>query len=314
MKRTYEVDGTLGDHEEFLDETEHLYHGIKITRVREQAKSVERFVMCRPEYLSTAIKNNVFMKGAPIDVPRACQQYDRIKRAITTWDVPVLELPPTKGCQDQTYTANIGVAIQPYVVLANMSAAGRDCEEPVAKKQFEDWGYQVIQPPYDFEGEADFKKWKPGHYFGSWGQFTEQKALDWIADKTGCTVIPIHVTSKKLYHLDCDLFVIDEQNFMVNPAGIDKASLRELEKWANLVIVPNEVADTGITNCVRIPGQPIILSGMLTAPELPAYRKSVEWLNKNLGDAFDLTCLFFDIDEADKSGADISCMVMHLDF
>lgn len=311
MKRTYEVDGTTEEHADLqahFDEFDTKYKRIKETR------SVERFVMCPPRYLSTAIKNNVFMKGDPINVPRALSQYARIKRVIESYDVPVLELPPTPGCQDQTYTANIGVAIQPYLVLANMSAPGRDCEEAPARSAFEQWGYQVIQPPYDFEGEADFKKWKSGHYFGSWGQFTDIKALTWIMDETGCDVTPIHVTSEKLYHLDCDLFIIDEQNFMVNPAGLDKASIKSLESRANLLIVPDEVANTGITNCVRIPGQPIILSGMLTAPELPAYRKSVEWLNKNLGDKFGLTCLFFDIDEADKSGADISCMVMHLDF
>jgi hypothetical protein len=46
---------------------------------------------------------------------------------------------------------------------------------------------------------------------------------------------------------------------------------------------------------------------------LPEYREAMEWMNKTF-DKFGYTCVFLDTDEADKSGADLSCMVMHLDF
>lgn len=271
-----------------------------------------KFVMCPPRYLSTKIANNKFMHNQPVNVDRAMKQYARIVRLLRGLDVPVLEIPPVKGCQDQTYTANIAVAIDPKIVLAKYKAEGRSCEEEPARKFFEQLGYTVIQPPTFFEGEADFKRWKPGVYFGGWGKFTDRTTGPWIAKQTGCEVIPLRMTSDDLYHLDCVIAVLDEETFLVNPAGLDRPSLRELEKRGNVIVVPRNVMNTGATNIVQIPGRKIVLSGMFF-PEAEKYREGMEWMLKTF-DERETTVLFMDIDEGDKSGADISCMVMHLDF
>lgn len=276
-----------------------------------------QFVMCPPKYLSTAISNNVFMKGQKVDVKRAMRQYDRIIRAIRAFGVAVLEIPPAKGCQDQTYVANIGVAIDgadPCIVLARYKADGRSCEEEPARKFFQEQGYKVIQPPAGmcFEGEADFKHWKDNVYFGGWGKFTDRAALDWIAQQTGCEVIPIRETSDELYHFDCSFAALDAENALVNRAGMDAASFKEIAKRMNVVEVPPEVMSTGVTNVVQIPGKRILLSGMFF-PEMAKYRKSMEWMLETC-DKLGYSVWFMDIDEPDKSGADISCMVMHLPF
>lgn len=273
-----------------------------------------RLVMCAPKYLSTRIPNNVFMRGEKVNVARAMKQYGRIVRLLRALDVEVLEIPPVEGCQDQTYVANIAVTIPKArkIVLANYKAPGRACEEAPARRFFTALGYDVIRPPAKFEGEADFKLWRENIYFGGWGKFTDRKALDWIAEQTGCQVIPIHETSDELYHLDCSLFIVDEQNFLVNREGMDKASLRTLESVANIIPVPPEIYATGATNCVRVPGKDILLSGMFF-PEEKQYQRSMEWMAETF-DRFGKTVCYMDIDEPDKSGADISCMVMHLDF
>lgn len=272
-----------------------------------------KFVMCPPKYISADKPNNVFMKqGEKIDVSRAMAQYGRITRLIRAFGVPVLEIPPQPGAQDQLYTANIAVAIEPYIVLANYKAQGRSIEEAPARKYFEGLGYQVIQPPGFFEGEADLKKWKDNIFFGGWGKFTDPTTLDWIERQTGCQIIRIHETSNELYHLDCSLSVLDPETFLVNPAGMDAASFKELDKRANVIRVPADVMSTGVTNVVQIPGKKILLSGMFF-PEVKKYQKSMEWMLQTCDD-LGYTVLFLDIDEPDKSGADISCMVMHLDF
>jgi len=276
-------------------------------------KRKPQFVMCPPKYLSTRIPNNVFMKNEKVDTERAMRQYTRIKRKITALDVQVLEIPPQKDCQDQHYTANIGIALNPFIVLAKFSADGRTQEEAPAKKFFEGRGYTVIQPPHPFEGEADLKKWQDGVYFGGHGKFSDWKAHEWIMKKTGVEIIPIRETSDSLYHLDCSLFVIDKENFMVCKGGMDRESFKRLEKVANIIVVPEDVMATGATNLVKIPGnKKIMLSGMFQ-PEFPNYRKGMEWMLTTM-DKFGYSIIFCDIDEADKSGADISCMVMHLDF
>ena len=60
-----------------------------------------KFVMCRPEFLSTKIGNNVFMSGdkkEPADVPRALNQHDRCGHVLEALGVELFEMPPAKGC------------------------------------------------------------------------------------------------------------------------------------------------------------------------------------------------------------------------
>jgi len=271
-----------------------------------------KVVMCPPRYLSTRIPNNVWMKKTKIDVPRAMHQFDRAKRLLEALDVEVLLIDPEPGCQDQTYVANIGIAVNPFIILANYKAPGRDCEVAPAKELFEANGYETIQPPFNFEGEADLKKLNDHTYFGGVGQFSDQKAFDWISDRTGLDIIPVREIDEKLYHLDCSLLIIDEQHALVTKEGIDDASLKLIEKYVDVTITPHKVAITGCTNAVLVPERRILMSGTFN-PEVPDYRDAMEWMNKTF-DGFGYTCVFLDVDEFDKSGADLSCCVFHLDF
>jgi N-dimethylarginine dimethylaminohydrolase len=274
-----------------------------------------RFVMCRPKYLSTKIPNNVFMEGKnnePADVPRALNQWDRTAHIMEAFGVEVLEIPPAKGCQDQCYVANIGISIKPYIVLANFKAAGRACEVEPARKFFTGLGYNCIQPPFEFEGEADLKLWKEGVYFGGYGLFSSQQAFKWIEQKTGVQIIPVREIDPKTYHLDCSLLVVDENNFIVTKSGLDAASIKTLEKCGNIIFTPPDIATTGITNGVLIPEKKIFLSGTFN-PEQPDYRKAMEWLLSTM-DKLGYTVVLCDVDSYNPSGADLSCTVMHLTF
>ena len=290
--------------------------GSQETPQPERAEHAEtRLVMCPPKYLSTRIPNNVWMKQEKVDVERALRQYSRIKNVLTALGKTVLEIPPVQGAQDQTYVANIGIALDPYIVIAYYKAPGRAIEVAPAERFFKQLGYQGIQPPYHFEGEADLKKLRDGVYFGGWGQFTEPKALDWIEEQTGIEIVRLHEVSDELYHLDCSIFVIDEENVLVTQPGLDKQSIKTVERYANVIMTPSGtkgINSTGITNGVKIPEKKVFLSGTFM-PEMPSYRKAMEWVLKTF-DQFGYTVILLDTDEADKSGADLSCMVMHLDF
>lgn len=273
-----------------------------------------RFVMCPPKYLSVKIKNNVHMKKAQkVDVPRALTQWGRLANICKALGVEVEEIPAVKGNQDQVFTANVAIAIEPYVVLAKYRAAGRSGEVEPARKFFEVLGYETVQPPYFFEGEADLKKLNETTYFGGWGQFSDWKAHQWISEKTGVTILPIKEISKETYHLDCCLSVIDKKNVIVTHDTIDKTSLRIIERAANVIMTPKGIdKTTGATNGVLIPDKKIYLSGALY-PERPEYRKTMEWMQSTL-DKFGISCMFLDCDSFEPSGADLSCLICHLDF
>ncbi len=271
-----------------------------------------RLVMCKPTYLSTDVKNNVFMSGEKVDVTRAVIQWSRTVHILKALDADVLEIPPTKGAQDAIYTANVAVAIKPYVILARYKAPGRAVEIPAAKKFFEDLGYQTVQPPDFFEGEADLKKWKDGVYFGGVGQFSTQAAFDWIQQQTGVTIIPLREVNPEQFHLDCSLTIVDEENFIVAKSGLDAQSVATLEKYGNVIFTPENLGTTGITNGILVPEKKIYLSGTFN-PELGDYRKSMEWLLTTM-DKLGYAVVFCDVDEYNASGADLSCSVMRLDF
>lgn len=268
--------------------------------------------MCPPKYLSTRCPNNVFMKQVKVDKKRAMAQYNRIKNVIEALDVEIQEITPSPECQDQVYVANIGISLKPYIVLANYKADCRDCEIQPAREFFKGLGYQCIQPPFSFEGEADLKKLKEGVYFGGWGQFSDQEAYDWIEEQTGIQIIRLHEISEKAYHLDCSVSVINEETVILGKAGLDRKSIKAVEKVAEVIFTPHDLITTGITNSVLVREKEICLSGAFN-PEIPDYRKAMEWMNETF-DKFGFTCVFLDVDEFDKSGADLSCCVMHLDF
>lgn len=275
----------------------------------------EHFVMCPPVYLSTAIPNNVFMEGTraePVDKPRALRQYERAKRLIEALGATVLEIPPVKGAQDQEFTANIAVAIDPYIILANYKAPGRAIEVPPANAFFRSLGYQTVQPPTYFEGEADLKRLNDKIYIGGYGQFSDARTYDWIEQLTGVQIVRVRETNAKLYHLDCSLMPLDEETIIASPEGLDAASMRALEHIAHVIPVPKGLAAAGVTNGIKITEKKVYLSGAL-AVEQPAYRKAVEWLLDTL-DQFGYVVTFLDTDAVDPSGADLSCTVMRLTF
>ena len=270
-------------------------------------------VMCVTKYHSTKKANNVFMKGQKIDRTYSQIQSLRIKQQLEDFGIEVLDIPDDPRCQDQPFTANIGMATGPdKIVLARFKAAGRPEEEAPARQYFQSQGYRVIQPPQGmfFEGEADCKWWKDRTFFGGYGKFSSLDALKWIERNADVEIVPLRETSDKLYHLDCSLAVIDEETFIVNPAGLDSAGMKELEKRGNVIVVPREIADTGATNIIQVPGKRTWIAGGLF-PESPLYRKYMDWM-LGTADKLNRTVIFSHLSEGDKSGADVSCLWMNL--
>jgi N-dimethylarginine dimethylaminohydrolase len=272
-----------------------------------EAPTQSVFCMCRPTYLSTKISNNVFMKGEKPDVPLACNQFDRLAHIIEALGVEVVELPPDPKCQDATFVANVGLAIGKTFVLANYKAPGRACEIEPARKFFTSMGYNCIQPPFFYEGFADVQPWKHGVYFGGWGLFSTNEAFDWIEQQCGVKIVRIHEINPKVYHEDCVLRVVDEENFIVCKSGIDADSLKTLKKLGNVILTPEGIETTGITNCVLIPEKRLCLSGALNLNQ-PDYSKAMDFLLETM-DKLGYDCIFVQCSAFEPSGGDLSCLI-----
>jgi N-dimethylarginine dimethylaminohydrolase len=136
-----------------------------------------------------------------------------------------------------------------------------------------------------------------------------------MEEKFGMKIIKVREIEQYLYHLDCSIFPITKGNTLICTELFSKKELAELGKYTNLISVTGDEAFSGICNSVRLPNQVLNSSHIhdLKAGtedykfELQKNRK-LEDIAGNLA----LEVSYFNLSEFHKSGALLSCMVMHL--
>lgn len=283
------------------------------------------FLMNLPLFLSADAANNVWMEELSeekrrIDRPRALAQFLELYRFLAARSLVYL-LPSTPGLQDQTYVANLGVVLphtpEKHVVLSKFRSEPRRGEERVGLRFFRELGLPVSEAPPYFEGEADLKYLRENVYVGAHGMRTSQAALRWFADRFEMEVIPFHVRNEYLYHLDCSIFPITRSELVVCTEATDPATLAKLEKHVSILDVDLEDAESGVTNCVRLGDSVLCASHM---PELSRSHEDYEYEEHKIATVeticarLGLEPVFFNLSEFLKSGAMLSCMIMHLNY
>jgi len=282
------------------------------------------FLLALPFNLSTDDPNNVWMKELPpekriIDLENAFSQFIDFYTILSTSSL-VLFLPSFVGLQDEVYVANLGICppSEPHlVILSNFRSKPRWGEEEVGKKFFEYHDYKIFKPPYFFEGEAELKYINKNNYVGGYGIRSDIRAFYWMMDNFNMNVIPVKETDEKLYHLDCYLFPIDIQNAIVCTEVLSKEDVAKIEKYVNVISIPKEEAYEGTTNSVRV-NRFIVnatkIDGMKATDEKYVLEKkriaNLERICVKLG----YDPIFVNISEFEKSGALLSCCIMHLNY
>jgi N-dimethylarginine dimethylaminohydrolase len=283
------------------------------------------FVLCQPCFVDTKIKNNIWMKKAKgkeveIDHEAFMGEWWNFYQLVSHSALVYL-LPPTRGLQDQVYVNSFvylpHVVSRDTIILSNFTAPGRAGEEIVAGKFLESMGYLCIKSPYKFEGEPELKWLKDNIYFGGWGIRSEIQAHKWIEKNFDAEIITIQEKDEWCYHLDCNLFVLNEENVMCCTETIDKATIKKIEKVANIFPVTKENCYEDICNIVRAGDMIICASGIEFMKDSdPLYE-----LQKKKNDRLEKIChelgleiTFLQMDENAKSGAATSCLVSHLNY
>ncbi len=284
------------------------------------------FLMNFPFSYATGFANNpwmVDMKGGKRqpDFVRAAVQFLAVYQNIGAEGLVYL-LPTPRGAdlQDLLYTANLGIVLEHLpdkntVVISNFMSAPRCGETPVGVKFFQDMGYDVHVAPSKFEGEAELKHLYDNVYVGGYGIRSERETYDWMEEKFDMRIIKVRESEPYLYHLDCSIFPITKENTLVGTELFTKRELAELEKFTNIIPVTVDECFSGICNCVRLPNQVMNSSHIHDLKvgtedyrlELQKNRK-LEDIAANLA----LEISYFNLSEFHKSGALLSCMVMHL--
>lgn len=284
---------------------------------------IPSFLLSVPYYISTAIANNKIMEDMARIYPPVCKN-NAIKQFFEFYqylssNAFVQLLPSVPGLQDQVYVSNLGAIIdqgdEKVALLANFKSEPRRGEEIHGDRCLQSLGFRTICAPEYFEGEADLKKISANLYVGAHGMRTSLDALQWIESTLNLSIIKCEITNPYLYHLDCVLCPIGEDEVLVATSVVNKSTLKELERNANIIDVPLDIALASGTNCIRVKDSLLCdnnSSLYLTQPEL--YRKEqakIEYLEKICSER-GLSLKTFEMTEFIKSGAALSCLAMKL--
>jgi N-dimethylarginine dimethylaminohydrolase len=279
-----------------------------------------------PFSLSASVANNAWMreiatKERTIDVKKAINQFMQVYHFIAAEAlVYLLPTPHNDGLQDLVYTANMGIVLHHLadrhtVVLSNFSTQVRTPETGIGCEFFKQMGYHAVTPPYHFEGEAELKHLYDNIYLGGYGIRSQRKAYTWMEEQFDMQIIPLKETDPYLYHLDCTVFPLTRENTLVCTEMYSKKEIREIETHTNIINVSADDCYSGVCNSVRLGNTLMSASNIHEMKTTTPYYAEELHKNRTLEDiaannGFELS--LFNLSEYFKSGALLSCMVMHL--
>ncbi len=282
------------------------------------------FVMCPPFSLATDNPNNVFMKKIPkedreINLDKAFHQFLSVYKFLSSVALVYL-LPSRHGLQDLPFVANLGIKLphlkENLIVVSNFKSEPRRRETALGKLFFDMMGYKTVVAPKYFEGEADLKWLNNNVYVGGYGIRTNIDSLTWFHDTYDMKIIPVKSTDK-LYHLDCTIFPLSSKIAVVVEGAIEPRVLKAIEKHVEVISVPKILGPSGVTNCVRV--NKLVLAGSKifdlkkSDDDYELEAKKIQCL-ETLCAAKGFEPVVFNLSEFSKSGAAISCMIMHLNY
>lgn len=281
------------------------------------------FLLSAPFHLATEVANNIWMEEMAVEdrrinTSKALAQFLELYHHLAACSLVYL-LPSCSGLQDQSYVTNVGAVLPHHhdntVVISNFRSAPRRDEAPVGSAFFELMGFSVHRAPEYFEGEGDLKRLHDNVYVGAHGIRSSENAHRWLEESFDMRVIDFEMTDPYLYHLDCCIMPLSRDASMVCTALANADALREIEEAVEVIDVSLDDAYSGITNAVRLNNQLLCASGI---DELSHAHPDYAYEKDKLA-SLDRICaktglepVVFNLSEFQKSGAMLSCLVMHL--
>ena len=285
---------------------------------------IQSFVMNFPFSLSTADPNNIWMQELTddelaINKPKAYKQFMDLYNFVAGGAVVNL-LPSEGNFQDQVYVANLGIYLphikdENHIILSNFTSDPRKGEELVGEKYFNQMGYKTAISPFKWEGEADLKYLYGNKYIGGYGIRSDIKAYEWMEEQYGMDILKVEMVDEYLYHLDCSIFALNSNQTLVCTELFEEEELIEMEKYTEIIDIDVDDAFGGITNSVRLGNMLMCASNISELKKSHEYYEGevhkIKTLEKICGDA-GMEPVIFNLSEYMKSGAMLSCMMMHL--
>jgi N-dimethylarginine dimethylaminohydrolase len=285
---------------------------------------MQSFVMNFPLTLDTSNPNNIWMEEmSPEDLqiskPKAYRQFMDLYNFMAGQSL-VNILPSEGNFQDQVYVANLGIQLphikdRNVIILSNFTSPPRQGEENVGEKYFQQMGYETHKCPFKFEGEADLKYLYDNVYIGGYGIRSDIKAYEWMEENFGMKIIKVRMVDEYMYHLDCSIFPLNPHQTMICTELYTPEELAQISYHTDVINISGDDAMYGLANSVRLGNMVLCASNISELKKTHEYYESekhkLETLEKICSDQ-GMEPVIFNLSEYMKSGAMLSCMVMHL--
>jgi arginine dihydrolase len=254
-----------------------------------------KLLLSDPSTVSAKEPNNPWMTGEKFNLSVAWSQWEHLYEELAK-EATLYLLPAEGEYQDRTYVSNVGAILTSRIALvSNFTSRPRQGEEIMARKFLSALGYKVHQPRRKWEGEADLKRIKDNLFFAGWGIRSEAMAYVWMEKEFGIKTIPILMDDPKLYHLDCVLFPLPNSKILTHPNILPNAM--------NPILIPEQYRYDSWTNSLILGKKWFFYTdGGVKS------RAALERIIQVEG----YEPVFIDLSEFEKSGAGLSCFVMHL--
>ena len=285
---------------------------------------IQSYVMNFPFTLSTSDPNNIWMQELTdeelsVNRPKAYKQFMDLYQFMAGGSLVYL-LPSEGNFQDQVYVANLGIHLphiknDNQILLSNFTSDPRKGEELVGEKFFNQMGYKTVISPYKWEGEADLKYLYGNKYIGGYGIRSNIKTYEWMEENYNMDIIKVAMVDEYLYHLDCSIFPLNTDQTIICTELFDEEEIAEIEKHTEIIDISADDALGGLTNSVRYGNMVLCASNISELKRTHEYydaeKHKLATLEKICSDA-GMEPVIFNLSEYMKSGAMLSCMVMHL--
>jgi hypothetical protein len=195
------------------------------------------------------------------------------------------------------------------------NALGNVVPSKVGEKFFNQMGYKTHISPYKWEGEADIKYLYGNKYIGGYGIRSNIKAYEWMEENFNMDIIKVAMVDEYLYHLDCSIFALNQDQTLVCTELYDEEEIKEIERHTEIIDIHVDDALGGLTNSVKYGNMILCASNISEMKKSHEYyegeKHKIETLEKICSNA-GMEPVIFNLSEYMKSGAMLSCMVMHL--
>ena len=259
-------------------------------------------LMCPPVHFGIEYEINDWMsRRRPADREVAQTQWRGLVELLDSLGAAIELQPAVAGLPDLVFTANAGLVYRDTVYLSHFRHPARQGETSHDDAWFESQGFQTIFPPegMDFEGAGD-ALFCGETLFGGYHIRSSARALQWVAERIDCRVIPLQLVSGRYYHLDTCFCPLDGETALYFPDAFDEYGRQALEAHVPRLIPvdADEAARFGCNSVVL--GRDVITN--TGCPKLHATLRS-------LGFTPHETLL----DEFLKAGGSAKCLTLRLD-